>query len=501
MPALKVRRIDLSASNATQQLAKLREQFRVDGEVVTPQSKKLTQAVFGEALSPSKAVERICTTVRDKGLEAVLHYTELFDKVKIKPDAIRVKESELAEAHAAADPEFLDTLRRIRYNIDSFQNGLLHRDAELRVSGSHELHLRYRPFDRVGIYCPGGSASYPSTLLMTICPAQAAGVEEIAVALPPKETGAYSKEMLATCYELGVTEVYRMGGAQAIAAFAYGVEGIPAVDMVCGPGNQFVALAKKFVYGTCAIDCLAGPSEVVVVADDSAHPNYVALDLIAQAEHAPGSSILVTWYEPLLDEVKDALEKRLAKIGRAELTKESLERFGAFVLAPDKAAAMELVNEIAPEHLHIQTRDPEAFAEEVDAGAIFLGPFTPVALGDYAAGPSHVLPTGGTARFSSGLNANDFRKRTSLMRFTRSGLRDIAPDVVRLATREGLPGHALSVEVRAADNGPAARPKPKPDKGVPVVAGAKAAPVIPGAKAAPVIPGAKTPPVIAAAKK
>ncbi|OWK47120.1 histidinol dehydrogenase [Fimbriiglobus ruber] len=470
MASLKVRRIDLTANNAAQQLAKLRDQFRIDAEVTTPQSKKLTQAVFGEALAPAKAVERICTDVRDKGLEAVLHYTELFDKVKLKPDAIRVKESELAEAHAAAEPEYLDVLRRIRYNIDSFQSGLLHRDAELRVSGSHELHLRYRPLNRVGVYCPGGAAAYPSTLLMTVCPAQAAGVKDIAVTMPPKDTGAYNRDMLAACHELGVKEVYRIGGAQAIAALAYGTEGIPGVDMVVGPGNQFVALAKKFVYGTVAVDCLAGPSEVVVVADDSAHPNYVALDLIAQAEHSPGVSILVTWYEPLLDEVKEALEKRLAKLGRGDLARESLERFGAFVLAPDKQTAMECVNEMAPEHLHIQTRDPDAFAEEVDAGAIFLGPFTPVALGDYAAGPSHVLPTGGTARFSSGLSANDFRKRTSIMRFTRNGLRDFAEDVAFLANKEGLTAHALSVEQRANDSGPAARPKPKPEKVAPVVA-------------------------------
>jgi histidinol dehydrogenase len=467
MAALKVRRIDLSASNASQQIAKLRDQFRIDGDLVSPQSKKLTQSVFGHALTPNQAVEKICHDVRDKGLEAVLYYTEAFDKVKLKPDAIRVKESELADAHAAASPEFLDVIRRIRYNIDSFQNGLLHRDAELRVSGSHELHLRYRPLNRVGVYCPGGAAAYPSTLLMTVCPAQAAGVEEIAVALPPKPTGAYNKDILAVCHELGVTEVYRMGGAQAIAALAYGVEGIPAVDMIVGPGNQYVALAKKYVFGTVAIDCLAGPTEVVVVADDSAHPTYVALDLIAQAEHSPGVSVLVTWYEPLLAEVKEALEKRLAKIGRGDLARESLERFGAFVLAPDKQAAIDCVNELAPEHVHVQTRDPDAFADEIDAGAIFLGPFTPVALGDYAAGPSHVLPTGGTARFTSGLSANDFRKRTSILRFTRNGLKDIAPDVAFLAKKEGLVAHALSVEQRANDTGPAARPKPKPDK-VPV---------------------------------
>jgi len=462
---MKIRRIDMSANNSANQLAKLRDQFRIDSEIVSPQSKKLTQAVFGEVLSPARAVERICNDVHAKGLEAVLKYTEQLDKVKLKASEIRVPLSEMKAAHAAASSEFLDAVRRVCYNIDSFQSGVMHRDAELRVSGSHEIHLRYRPMKRVGIYCPGGAAAYPSSLLMTIRPAQAAGVEDIVVCLPPKDTGAYNKDMLAVCYELGITEVYRIGGAQAIAAMAYGVEGLPAVDMVAGPGNQYVALAKKYVYGTVAIDCLAGPSEVVVVADDSSHPHYVALDLIAQAEHSPGVSVLVTWYEPLIDEVLAALEKRLAKLPRADLTRDSLERYGAFVLAGDKQEAAECVNTLAPEHLHIQTRDVDSFAEEIEnVGAIFLGPFTPVALGDYAAGPSHVLPTGGTARFASGLSANDFRRRTSIMRFTRNGLKDMAPDVVLLANREGLVGHAASVELRANDTGPAARPKPKPEK-------------------------------------
>jgi histidinol dehydrogenase len=473
MGSLKVRRIDLSANVGRQQLTKFQEQLRPDAEVITPQGKKLTQSVFGEVLSPARAVERICTDVRDKGVAALLGYTEQFDKVKLKPDEIRVDEAELAAAHAAADQDFIDVLRRIRYNIDSFQSGLLHQDAELRVSGQHELALRYRPLSRVGVYCPGGAAAYPSTLLMTVCPAQAAGVKDIMVCLPPKATGAYNRDMLAACHELGITEVYRVGGAQAVAAMAYGVEGMPPVEMIVGPGNQYVALAKKFVFGTVSIDCIAGPSEIVVAADDSAHPSYVALDLIAQAEHAPGVPILVTWYEPLLNEVEEALTKRMAKLSRADLARECIERSGAFILAPDKDAAIEVVNELAPEHLHIQTRDPDGFAEQVEsAGAIFLGPFTPVAVGDYAAGPSHVLPTGGTARFSSGLTVNDFRKRTSVLRFTRNGLRDIAEDVIYLANKEGLTGHAASVSVRANDTGPAARPKPKPEK-VPAAAGSK----------------------------
>jgi histidinol dehydrogenase len=465
MPALKLRRIDLTAQNAAAQITKLRDQFRTDSEVVSPASKKLTQAVFGEALPPVRAVERICTDVRVKGLPAVLHYTELFDKVKLKPDMIRVKPAELSDAHASADPDFLEVVRQVQYNVLQFQSGLLHRDAEMRVSGKHELHLRYRPLNRVGVYVPGGAAAYPSTLLMTVCPAQAAGVEDIVVCMPPKETGGYNKQMLAVCHELKVSEVYRFGGAQAIAAMAYGVEGLKPVDMVVGPGNQYVALAKKFVFGQVAIDCIAGPSEIVVAADDSAHPDYVALDLIAQAEHSPGVAILVTWYAPLVNEVQTALEKRLAKLGRADLARDSLERYGALVLAPNKRAAIDCVNALAPEHLHVQTRDPDDFMEEVEnAGAVFLGPFTPVAVGDYAAGPSHVLPTGGTARFASGLNANDFRKRTSILRFTRNGLKEIADDVIFLANAEGLTGHAASVELRAHDNGPAARPKPKPEK-------------------------------------
>ncbi len=465
MPAIKLRRIDLSSPTATQQLKKLRELLRWDAEIVTPASKRLTQAVFGQALSPAQAVEQICLAVKEKGLAAVLRYTEVFDKVKLKPEQIRIPPEELAAAHQTVDNEFLEVVRQIQYNVMQFQSGLLHRDAELRVSGKHELHVRYRPMQRVGIYCPGGAAAYPSTLIMTVCPAQAAGVPEIVVCLPPKATGAYSPQMLAVCHELGVTEVYRLGGAQAIAAMAYGVEGLKPVDMIVGPGNQYVALAKKYVYGQVAIDCFAGPSEIVVVADDSAHPDYVALDLIAQAEHAPGSAILISWYTPLLDEVAAAIDKQLAKLDRGDLARECLERYGAMIQAPDKAAALACVNQLAPEHLHIQTRDPEGFADEVDhAGAIFLGPFTPVAVGDYAAGPSHVLPTGGTARFASGLNANDFRKRTSIIRFTRNGLKDIAPDVVYLAKCEGLTAHAASVELRVADKGPEVRPKPKPAK-------------------------------------
>ena len=299
---------------------------------------------------------------------------------------------------------------------------------------------------------PGGAAAYPSTLLMTVCPAQAAGVQEIAVVMPPTPNGAYNPDLLATCHELGVEEVYRVGGAQAVAALAYGVEGLPAVDMIVGPGNIFVTLAKRHVCGQVAIDCLAGPSEVVVLADDSASPSFVASDLIAQAEHDPGSSILITWHAPLLDEVQAALNRQLADLSRAEQARSSLEHFGALVLARSADEALSLTNRLGPEHLHIATREPEALLARVEnAGAIFLGHYTPVALGDYAAGPSHVLPTGGTTRFASGLTANDFLRRSSVLHYTRAGMNKLAPDVCLLAAKEGLTAHAASVEVRLSD--------------------------------------------------
>jgi histidinol dehydrogenase len=457
METLNIRRIHCADPGAARQLAELRGQLALQADIVSPRGRQLTEAVFGEALPPARVVERVCADVRARGLAAVLHYTEQFDKVRLGAQTLRVSPAELAAAHAAADPAFLDTLRRVRQNVMSFQLGLLQADAVLSVNGSHELRLRYRPMRRVGVCVPGGAAAYPSTLLMTVCPAQAAGVKEIAVVMPPTPTGSYNPDQLATCHELGVEEVYRVGGAQAVAALAYGVEGLPAVDMIVGPGNLFVTLAKHNVCGQVAIDCLAGPSEVVVLADDSATAAFVAADLIAQAEHDPGSSILVTWHAPLLDEVEAALNRQLADLSRAAQARSSLGQFGALVLARNADEAVALVNRLGPEHVHVATRDPEALLPQIEnAGAIFLGHYTPVALGDYAAGPSHVLPTGGTARFASGLSANDFRRRSSVLAFTRAGLEALSGDVRRLAEKEGLTGHAASVDIRLQEPEPSA---------------------------------------------
>jgi histidinol dehydrogenase len=452
MEPLSLRRIRCGTDGSAAALASLREQLSSAGNVVSARGKALTEKVFGEPLPPGRVVERICEDVRRRGAAALFHYTEQFDRARLDRDTLRVTTSEMALAHAAADPAFLETIRRVRQNVLAFQSGIVHRNAVLSVAGKHELRLRYRPMHRVGVLIPGGAAAYPSTVLMTVCPAQAAGVKELAVVMPPTPTGAYNLDLLAVCHELGVSEVYRVGGAQAVAALAYGVEGMPAVDMIVGPGNLFVALAKRQVYGQVAIDCIAGPSEVVVLVDDSASPAVVAAELIAQAEHSPGASILVTRHATLADSVDSELNRQLAGLERGELAREALERFGALILVRGDDEAVEVVNHLAPEHVQVTARNADRLADRIDnAGAIFVGAWTPVALGDYAAGPSHVLPTGGTARFASGLSANDFLRRSSVVSFTRDGLAAIADDVRCLAHKEGLTGHAASVDIRLTE--------------------------------------------------
>lgn len=444
-----MRRISYTADDAADQLQQLCRQLSLQADVVSPGGRELTEQVFGQALTPAQVVDRICSDVKQQGLSAVLRYTEQLDKVRLTPETLRVSAAEINAAYKAAQPEFLATIRRVRTNILSFQMGLVHRDAILARRDHSELRLRYRPMRRVGVCVPGGAAAYPSTILMTVCPAQAAGVKEIALVMPPTKNGANNPDLLATCKELGVTEVYRVGGAQAVAALAFGVEGLEAVDMIVGPGNIFVALAKKYVYGQVAIDCLAGPSEIVVLADDSASPEYVASDLIAQAEHDPASSILITWHEPLLAQVEAAIERQLAKLPRGEQARGCLERFGALVLARDPLQAIAWTNRIGPEHLHLATKNADKLVDKIDnAGAIFVGHYAPVALGDYVAGPSHVLPTGGTARFASGLSANDFMRRSSVLSFTHKGLETLADDVRTLAEKEGLTAHSASVDIR-----------------------------------------------------
>ena len=281
---------------------------------------------MAKPLSPGQVVERICRDVAEKGLAAVLDYTARIDKAQLTAETVRVPRAELERAHAGADADFLQAIRRVRENIRAFQEAILHRDVRVDRPGGY-LEQRYGALDRVGICVPGGAAAYPSSVLMTAVPAQVAGVKQLAVVAPPTRFGAYNADMLATCHELGIGEVYRLGGAQAVAALAYGVEGIPRVDKIVGPGNLFVALAKKFVYGEVDIDSIAGPSEVVVIVDDSTRPEYTAFDLIAQAEHAPGASVLIGWDAKVLEAAVAALERQLSEVERGELARQSLEDY------------------------------------------------------------------------------------------------------------------------------------------------------------------------------
>jgi histidinol dehydrogenase len=449
---LAIATIDCARDDAERLIAELRTKLSPRGDIVSEAGRRRTVELFGEPLSPQQVVERICRDVQERGLTAVLEYGRKLDKKELTAQTLRVQPAEFEKAHHQADAAFLQTLRRIRDNIVRFQKSLLNETVTvLQQEGESRIELRQRvlPLRRVGICIPGGAAAYPSTLLMTAVPAQVAGVKQIAVAVPPTSFGGYNTDLLAACHELGIDEVYRMGGAQGVAALAYGVEGIERVDKIVGPGNLFVALAKRFVYGEVDIDSIAGPSEVVVLADETAQPAYVASDLISQAEHSPGSSVLITWHAPLIGAVREELARQLARLERGDLARQSLEEYGALVTARDAEEAARLCDLLAPEHLHISTADPDKILAQVqNAGAIFLGHETPVAVGDYIAGPSHVLPTGGTARFANGLCANDFLKRSSVIRYNREALADAAADIRLMAAKEGLTAHSASVDIR-----------------------------------------------------
>ncbi|MFN3193487.1 MAG: histidinol dehydrogenase [Aureliella sp.] len=450
---LEIRTIDARSPGFQAELDELRNQLSPSGNVVSPKGKELTERVFGEPLLPSQVVERICSDVRQKGRKALEKYTAELDGKEPAGGPLSLPTERLKEAHASASPEFLTAIRRIRQNIVGFQNSILHHATTYEPAPGIRLDQRYVPLKRVGVCVPGGAAAYPSTVLMTVVPAQAAGVDEIAIVAPPTPFGAYNTDVLATCYELGVREVYPIGGAQAVAAMAYGVEGLPAVDKIVGPGNSFVALAKKHVFGDVDIDSIAGPSEVVVIADETTDVAYTAADMLAQAEHSPGASLLVTWDPSFVPKVLAELKKQLGQLSRSDLTYDSLNAFGAFIIVRDADHGCEVTDLIAPEHLHIACDQPREKSDRIrNAGATFLGPFSPVALGDYAAGPSHVLPTGGTARWAAGLSANSFLRSGSVIEYSKDALAGIQSEIGMLADKEGLTAHRQSVDIRLEES-------------------------------------------------
>ncbi|MFC3799272.1 histidinol dehydrogenase [Cohnella sp. GCM10012308] len=403
------------------------------------------------------AVAEIVSAVRSEGDAALLRYTEAFDRVRLDPSQLRVTEAEIQSAYERVEPEFLDALRRAAANVTAFHEKQKRQSwIDVQPDGTM-LGMSLRPLARVGLYVPGGKAAYPSSVLMNVLPAKVAGVPQIAMVTPPATGGREGIDpyILVAAAEAGVTEMYRIGGAQAVAALAYGTESIPAVDKICGPGNIYVALAKRAVFGAVDIDSIAGPSEIVVLADDSADARFVAADMLSQAEHDEmASAMLVTPSERLAREVEAELARQVATLPRREIAERSLEQYGAILTVSDLAEGIDVVNKLAPEHLEIMTEDPlELLGRIENAGAIFLGPYSSEPVGDYFAGPNHILPTNGTARFSSPLNVDDFVKKSSLIRYSREALRRDAAGIASLARHEGLEAHARAVEIRFKEGG------------------------------------------------
>lgn len=398
-------------------------------------------------------VAAIIDTVREKGDEAVFSYTRQFDGADISADNIIVTKEEIDEAYENVDPTLLDVIRKALVNIreyhekqrqyswfDSKDNGII-------------LGQKVTPLKRVGVYVPGGKAVYPSSVLMNVLPAKVAGVDEIIMTTPPGKDGKICASTLVAATEAGVDKIYKVGGAQAIAALAFGTKSIPKVDKIVGPGNIYVALAKKAVFGHVSIDSIAGPSEILVLADESANPRFVAADLLSQAEHDEmASAILVTTSQTLAEQVSVEIDKFVAQLSRKEIIQKSLDNYGYILVAGSEEEAIETANDIASEHLEIVMKDPFTVMTKIrNAGAIFLGTYSSEPLGDYFAGPNHVLPTNGTAKFFSALSVDDFIKKSSIISYSREALEPIYKDIVQFAECEQLTAHANSIRVRFED--------------------------------------------------
>jgi len=398
-----------------------------------------------------REVRSILKDVRQRGDKALIHYAHLFDGVRIPIHRLQVKRGEIKKAYRQVPRDFLGTLEMAARRIRKFHR-LLNKRLILSIKGEEkgiQLEQVMRPLEKVGIYVPGGKASYPSTVLMAAIPAKVAGVQEILVVTPSQKEG-ISPAVLVAADLAGVDRIYRIGGVQAIAALAYGTKSIPKVDKIVGPGNQYVATAKRLVYGEVDIDMVAGPSEIVIVSDENTPPSFIGADLISQAEHDEMAlAILITTSEAFGREVKKEVESQLSSSKRRRIAFASLHRRGAILIVKDLEQALKLVNRIGPEHLELAVSRPRSLIRSVKhAGAVFLGPHTPEAIGDYMAGPNHILPTAGTARFFSPLGVEDFIKRTNLMSFTRSALRRFEKGVKRFAEWEGLEGHYRAVQMR-----------------------------------------------------
>ncbi|WP_285823913.1 histidinol dehydrogenase [Schaedlerella arabinosiphila] len=395
-------------------------------------------------------VQEILDTVREKQDEAVFDYTKKFDGADINPGNILVTEEEVREAYAQMDENLLRIVRRALANIEAYhQKQMQYSWFDSKPDGTM-LGQKVTALRRVGVYVPGGKAVYPSSVLMNVMPAKVAGVEEIIMVTPPGKDGKVNPTTLVAAKEAGVTAVYKVGGAQAVAALAYGTESIPKVDKIVGPGNIYVALAKKAVYGHVSIDSIAGPSEILVLADETANPRYVAADLLSQAEHDElASAILVTTSRELAEQVSRETDRFIQELSRGEIIQKSLDNYGHILVADTMEDAIDAANEIASEHLEIMTTDPYQVMTKIrNAGAIFIGEYSSEPLGDYFAGPNHILPTNGTAKFFSPLSVDDFLKKSSIIAYSREALEQVHEDIEQFAEAEQLTAHANSVRVR-----------------------------------------------------
>lgn len=428
---------------------KLLKKPAFDQVELNPRIREANKKLFGADLTAAEIVDRIVGDVRRDGDEAVIKYTKLIDRTEFTPEEFVVTEAEYEAAYQEADPAVVDSLRKAAENVRRYhQEQKPNSWMTYRDKGSI-LGQSVIPLDRVGIYVPGGTAAYPSSVIMNAMPAVVAGVKEIIMMVPPKN-GKINPYVLVAAKEAGVSKIFKIGGAQAIAAMAFGTETIPRVDKITGPGNIFVTLAKKAVYGHCDIDMLAGPSEILIVADKTADPAYTAADMLSQAEHDMlASSIVITDSPELAEKVAVEAEKQLKVLPREEITRASLDRNGMIIITEDIMQAVELANVSAPEHMEVLTEQPFQLLPYIrHAGAVFLGAYSPEPLGDYFAGPNHVLPTGGTARYYSVLNVETFMKRTSIISYTQEQLDTVSDDVIRLAEAEGLQAHANAVKLR-----------------------------------------------------
>lgn len=397
-----------------------------------------------------ETVNEILAAVKTEGDKALFEYTLKFDKYRLTPENIRVTPEEIKEAYALMDPALVEIIRKSAANIRAFHEKQLRNSWFDAKEDGTILGMRITPIGRVGVYVPGGKAAYPSSVLMNVVPATVAGVKDIIMTTPPGADGKINPGTLVAADIAGVKTIYKAGGAQAVAAMAYGTESVPKVDKITGPGNIFVALAKKAVYGHVSIDSIAGPSEILVLADETANPRYVAADLLSQAEHDElASAILITTSRELAEQVSAEVDGFLERLSRREIMQKSLDNYGYILLAENMVSAIEAANDIASEHLEILTKNPfDTMTRIRNAGAIFLGEYSSEPLGDYFAGPNHILPTNGTAKFFSPVNVDDFIKKTSVISYSREALQAVHQDIELFAESEGLTAHANSIRVR-----------------------------------------------------